>query len=175
MRLGLSWTDASIVVISAVGVYLAFLILIQIVGQRALAAMSSFTFAAAIALGAIMGRAAIGYTPTLAAGVLGMSTLFALQLVFGVLRRNRRLDRTLSNLPLLIMTNGAILPDNLRKAKMVEDELRLAGIRRYSDVTAAVFERTGAISILHHGETIAPELIADVPGHDVLAAEHIGR
>lgn len=63
MRLGLSWTDASIVVISAVGVYLAFLILIQIVGQRALAAMSSFTFAAAIALGAIMGRAAIGYTP----------------------------------------------------------------------------------------------------------------
>ncbi len=52
MRLGLSWTDASIVVISAVGVYLAFLILIRIVGQRALAAMSSFDFAATIALAA---------------------------------------------------------------------------------------------------------------------------
>lgn len=99
MRLGLSWTDALIVVISAVGVYLAFLILIRIVGQRALAAMSSFDFAAAIALGAIMGRAVLGYTPTLAAGALGMSTLFALQLVFGVLRRNRRLDQTLSNQP----------------------------------------------------------------------------
>jgi uncharacterized membrane protein YcaP (DUF421 family) len=177
VQLGLSWTDASIVVISAVGVYLAFLILIRIVGQRALAAMSSFDFAAAIALGAIMGRAVLGYTPTLAAGVLGMSTLFALQLGFGVLRRNRRLDRTLSNLPLLIMANGAILADNLRKAKMVEDELRQklrqAGVRQYGDVAAAVLERTGAISILRHGETIAPELIADVPGHDVLAAEHI--
>jgi uncharacterized membrane protein YcaP (DUF421 family) len=169
--------DAATVVISAVGVYLAFLILIRIVGQRALAAMSSFDFAAAIALGAVMGRAVLGYTPTLAAGVLGMATLFALQAAFGVLRRNRRLDRTLSNLPMLLMANGAVLSGNLRKAKMVEDELRQklrqAGVRRYAEVAVVVLERTGAISILRHGETIAPELISDVPGHDLLAADHI--
>jgi hypothetical protein len=72
--LGLSWTDAVAVVLSAIGVYLAFLVLIRIVRQRALAAMSSFDFAATIALGAIMGRAVLGYTPTLGAGVLGMAT-----------------------------------------------------------------------------------------------------
>jgi hypothetical protein len=94
--LGLSWTDAVSVVLSAIGVYLAFLILIRIVGQRALAAMSSFDFAATIAVGAIMGRAVLGYTPTLGAGVLGMATLFALQSAFGKVRWNRRLDRTLS-------------------------------------------------------------------------------
>jgi len=81
--LGLSWTDAVSVVLSAIGVYLAFLILIRIVGQRALAAMSSFDFAATIAVGAIMGRAVLGYTPTLGAGVLGMATLFALQSALG--------------------------------------------------------------------------------------------
>ena len=58
--IGLSWTDAISVVLSAIGVYLAFLILIRIVGQRALAAMSSFDFAARIAVGAIMGRAVLG-------------------------------------------------------------------------------------------------------------------
>ena len=94
VRLGLSWTDAISVVLSAIGVYLAFLILIRIVGQRALAAMSSFDFAATIAVGAIMGRAVLGYTPTLGAGVLGMATLFALQSAFGRVRWNRRLDRT---------------------------------------------------------------------------------
>jgi hypothetical protein len=34
-----------------------------------------------------MGRAVLGYTPTLAAGVLRMATLLALQAIFGVLRR----------------------------------------------------------------------------------------
>ena len=178
MRLGLSsWADAATVMISAVGVYLAFLILIRIVGQRALAAMSSFDFAAAIALGAVMGRAVLGYTPTLTAGVLGMATLFALQAVFGVLRRNPGLDRALSNLPLLLMADGVVLVDNLRKANIVEDELRQklrqAGVRRYTEVASVVFERTGAISILRQDETVAPELIADVRGRELLAAKHV--
>jgi len=122
--LGLSWTDAISVVLSAIGVYLAFLILIRIVGQRALAAMSSFDFAATIAVGAIMGRAVLGYTPTLGAGVLGMATLFALQSAFGRVRWNRRLDRALSTVPLLLVANGAVLPDNLRKVKISEGEVR---------------------------------------------------
>jgi uncharacterized membrane protein YcaP (DUF421 family) len=177
MRLGLSWIDAATVVVSAVGIYLAFLVLLRIVGQRAVATMSSFDFAAAIAFGAVLGRTVLGYTPTLAAGLVGMVTLFALQAAFGVVRRNRRLDRALNNLPLLLMVNGAVLPDRLRKAKMVEDELRqklrLAGIHRYEDVAAVILERTGAISILRRGQTIAPELLTDVRGRELLAEQHI--
>jgi hypothetical protein len=131
VQLGISWVDALAVVVSAVGVYVAFLVLVRIVGQRALAALSSFDFAAAITLGAVMGRAVLGYTPTLVAGVLGMSTLFALQSVFGILRRHRRVDRVLSNLPLLLLANGEVVPEHLQKAKISEDEvrqkLRLAG------------------------------------------------
>ena len=177
MRLGLSWTDAVSVVLSAIGVYLAFVILIRIVGQRALAAMSSFDFAATIAVGAIMGRAVLGYTPTLGAGVLGMATLFALQSAFGRVRWNRRLDRALSKVPLLLVANGAVLSDNLRKVKISEGEvrqqLRLAGVHRYDDVAALILERTGAVSVLRRGETIAPDFIADVRGRDLLASEHI--
>jgi hypothetical protein len=117
VRLGLGWADAATVVVSAIGVYLAFLVLLKIVGQRALAAMSSFDFAAAIALGAVTGRTVLGYTPSLGAGLLGMATLFTLQAVFGVLRRNGRLDRALSNLPVLLTANGVVLHDNLRKAR----------------------------------------------------------
>jgi hypothetical protein len=62
MRLGLSWTDAATVVVSTVGIYLAFLVLLRIVGQHAVAAMSSFDFAAAIAFGAVLGRTVLGYT-----------------------------------------------------------------------------------------------------------------
>lgn len=177
MRLGVSWTDAATVVVSTVGIYVAFLLLLRIAGQRAVAAMSSFDFAAAIAFGAVLGRTVLGYTPTLAAGLIGMVTLFALQAAFGVVRRNRRLDRALNNLPLLLMVNGAVLADGLRKAKMVEDELRqklrLAGVHRYEDVAAVILERTGAISVLRRGETIAPELIDDVRGRQLLADHNV--
>ena len=124
MRLGLTWTQAATVIVSTIGVYIAFLILLRIFGQRALGAMSSFDFAAAIALGAVMGRTLLGATPTLIAGLIGMSTLFVLQAAFGLVRRSRRLDRALSNLPLLLMANGTVLHGNLRKAQIVEDELR---------------------------------------------------
>ncbi len=50
--LGVSWTEAGPVVVSAVGVYLAFLVLLRIVGQRAVASMSRFDVAAAVAVGA---------------------------------------------------------------------------------------------------------------------------
>jgi uncharacterized membrane protein YcaP (DUF421 family) len=177
VQLGISWVDALAVVVSAVGVYLAFLVVIRIVGQRALSAMSSFDFAAAIAVGAVMGRAVLGYTPTLVAGVLGMSTLFGLQSAFGSLRRHRGVDRILSNLPLLLLANGEVVPENLRRAKISEDEvrqkLRLAGVHSYGDVAAVILERTGAVSVLRRGETIAAELLDDVRGKDLLGAEHL--
>ena len=67
--------------------------------EPTLAGMSSFDLAATIAFGAVMGRAVLGYTPTLAAGVSGMATLLALQAAFGVLRRSSRLATQPDPLP----------------------------------------------------------------------------
>ncbi|MED7927123.1 DUF421 domain-containing protein [Nonomuraea sp. LP-02] len=178
MRIGLTWTDAGTVVLSTVVIYLAFLVLIRIAGPRALATMSSFDLAAAVALGAVMGRAVLGYTPTLLAGLIGMCTLFALQTGFRLLRRNSRLECLMSNAPLLLMADGAVLHDSLRKAQINEDELRqklrLASVHRYGDVAAVILERTGDISVLRRGEAIDPEFLSDVKGCDRLRPGHSG-
>jgi uncharacterized membrane protein YcaP (DUF421 family) len=177
LKLGLTWAEAATVVVSTVGIYLTLLVLLRVVGQRALANMSSFDFAAVIALGAVVGRVALGYTPTLLAGVIGLCTLFALQAAFGLLRRSPRIDAALTNLPLLLMADGRLLEDSLREAHIVENELRaklrIAGIRRYEDVACVILERTGAVSILRRGETISTRLLADVRGRDALAAETV--
>jgi uncharacterized membrane protein YcaP (DUF421 family) len=168
MDLGLSWPQAASVVVSTMGIYVTFVVLLRAVGQRALANMSSFDLAAAIALGAVMGRVVLGYTPTLLAGVIGLLTLFALQGVFGFLRRYPRIDALMTNLPLLLMVDGALVEANLRRAHIVEDELkgklRLAGIRSYDDVALVILERTGEVSVLQRGETISEEMLADVHG-----------
>ncbi len=140
MSLGLSWSEAASVVVSTIGIYLTFVTLLRLIGQRAVANMSSFDLTAATALGAVMGRVILGYTPTLLAGVIGLVTLFALQSLFGLVRRYPRADAAMTNLPLLLMANGQLLEHNLRRAHIIEDELkgklRLAGIRRYEDVAS---------------------------------------
>jgi uncharacterized membrane protein YcaP (DUF421 family) len=173
MDLGLSWQQAASVVVSTIGIYVAFVVLLRLVGQRALANMSSFDLAAAIALGAVMGRVILGYTPTLLAGIIGLLTLFALQGVFGFIRRYPRVDAVMTNLPLLLMADGEPVEANLRKAHIVEDELkgklRLAGVRGYEDVALVILERTGEVSVLKRGETISDEMLADVHGREATA------
>jgi uncharacterized membrane protein YcaP (DUF421 family) len=64
--------------------------------------------------------------------------------------------------PILIMRDGQLLPDALRRAKLSEDDLRTAlrraSIGSYADVGAAVVERTGTISVLRQGEATADVL-----------------
>ncbi len=177
-ELGVTWSQAATVVMSTVGIYVTLIVLLRVVGQRALANMSSFDFAAAVALGAVTGRVVLGYTPTLVAGVLGLGTLFALQALFSLLRRSRRVDAALSNLPVLLMADGRVLPEGLRRAHIVEDELRAklrsAGVRRYADVACVILERTGTVSVLRRGETISSELLADVRGREAIGNQEPG-
>ena len=168
MELGLEPEQAATVVVSAVGVYTAFLVLVRLAGRRLLAPASIVDIAGAIALGAIMGRSILGYTPTLGAGLIGMATLLVLHTGFGFARRTERIGRLLSPPPLLLVSDGQVLHENLRRARLGEDDLRqrlrLAGIRRYDEVAAAVLERTGGLSVLRQGEPVSAELLADVEG-----------
>lgn len=165
---GLTWADALRVVISAIALYTAVLLVIRVLGQRTLATMSSFDLAAIIALGAVIGRAILGYTPTLAAGLLGLVTLLALQSVTGQIRRLRRGAQLVNSRPVLLMAGEEMLQDNLARSHVVEEEvrakLRLAGIRHPSEVACVVLESTGQISVLRRGQPIDPGLLDGVTG-----------
>ena len=165
---GLTWADALRVVISAIALYAAVLLVIRVLGQRTLASMSSFDMAAIIALGAVIGRAILGYTPTLAAGLLGLVTLLALQAITGQIRRLRRGAQLVNSRPVLLMAGQEMLRDNLARSHVVEEEvrakLRLAGIRHPSEVACVVLESTGQISVLRRGQPIDPALLDGVAG-----------
>ena len=67
-RLGVDAPGALAVVASAVGIYLAFLLMVRVLGQRVLSRLSTFDAVVVVMLGAVAGRAVLGDTPTLAAG-----------------------------------------------------------------------------------------------------------
>lgn len=170
--IGLTWGDAIRVVLSAVALYALVLALIRVMGQRTMASLSSFDLAAAVALGAVVGRAILGYTPTLAAGALGLLTLLVLQALTGQLRRYSKGLALVNNKAFLLVAGGNFVPENLRRTHVSEQEitskLRLAGIRSRSEVACVILEPTGQLSVLRAGVPIDPEFLQDVTGAELV-------
>lgn len=76
-----------VVVLSAIGIYLGFMVLVKIFGSRVLSSMTASDAVVVIMFGAVGGRVILGHPPTLAAGLIGLLTLMLLEAAFGTLRR----------------------------------------------------------------------------------------
>jgi uncharacterized membrane protein YcaP (DUF421 family) len=174
-RLGVDAAGALAVVLSAVGIYLAFLLMVRLLGQRVLSRLSTFDAVVAVMLGAVAGRAVLGDTPTLAAGVLGLGTLFALEAAFGRLRSGIRVSALMNNRAVLLMAGDRVLEANLRRVHVVEAELhgalRKAGVRNLGEIACVVFEASGTISVLRRGTPVDPRLLAGVRDGDLVPRE----
>lgn len=153
------------VVVATVGIYLAFVVLLRVTGPRALAGTSSFDLACVVALGAILGRTVLLAEPTLAIGVVALASFLAMQALLGTLRKHPVLFDLMSRRPVLLVLDGEILGDNMRRAHVVEDELRQvirrAGAAALADVRCVVLERNGTLSVIRSGE-LDPWLVADL-------------
>lgn len=164
--------DVLTVVLATIGMYWTFVFLVRGFGQRALARMSSTDLATIVALGAVIGRAALGNTPTLGGGLVALVTLFAQQALVGPVRHRLGLPVLLYNRPLLLMAGGQVLEQNLRKAHLLEDDLwpvlRTKGIGHRSEVACVILEPTGDFSVIKRGEKLDFGMFSDVRGLELL-------
>ena len=167
--------DGLSVVVATATLYWMFVLLVRLLGQRALARMSSTDLAVIIMVGAVIGRSALGYTPTLAAGTLAMLTLFAMQALAGNLRRFITTSWPLNNAPILLMAGKEFVEENLRRLHLDEEEiwpkLREGGIRHRSEVAAVILEPTGEISVMRRGIPLDRSMLKDVRGVEHLPDE----
>ncbi|MEX2291557.1 MAG: YetF domain-containing protein [Mycobacteriales bacterium] len=168
--LGASWTRLGAVLVAACAVYLAVILLTRLAGVRSLAKMSSFDFAATVAVGSAVASTSAGSVP-LTAGLLVLALLYALQYVVATLRRRNLLHGLVDNPPILLMAGPQVLEANLRHARISREELwsqlRLAGVHSRDQVGAVVFETTGDMSVLRRGD-LDSELLQGVRGAEAL-------
>lgn len=164
--LTISPTEASAVILSAAGMYATFLVMVRVFGQRVLARLSTFDLVITLMLGAIAGRVILGNTPVLAAGVIGLATVLVLEVIVGQVRSTPRVHRWLTPDPILIIENGRVLDEGLRRAHLTLDEvagaLRERGIRQIDEIAYGIFEPTGAISLLKTGLDVDAQLLSGV-------------
>jgi uncharacterized membrane protein YcaP (DUF421 family) len=159
MDYSLTWDEALSVALSAIGLYVALLLMLRVTGRRLVAPLSNYDVAAGISIGAIFGRAVLGYTPTLPAGVIGLATLAGVHTA----TRQLRPAALLGDGPVLLVRDGEVLTDALRRARLHEEDLRLAlrraSIGSWSQVGAMVLERSGTISVLRSGQPLDDALL----------------
>lgn len=157
---------AATVVVSTVCIYLAFIVLVRLVGPRSLSGVSSFDFACVVAFGAVLGRTVLLTDPTLMIGLVALASFFAMQGLLGVLRQSRRLDRWINRPPTMLVDEGVLLHDNMRRAHIVDDEVRYAlrrhGARSLQDVRCVVLERNGSLTVILSDDGLDPWLLEDV-------------
>jgi len=157
---------ASTVVVTTAGMYLAFIVLVRFVGPRSLSSLSSFDFACMIAFGAVLGRTVLLTDPTLMIGIVALLSFFAMQGLLGLLRQNPRLDRWINRPPVMLVAEGNLLPESMRRAHVVEDEIRYVlrdhGVRRLQDVRCVVLERNGSLTVVHDDPDLDPWLLGDI-------------
>nr|WP_240921429.1 YetF domain-containing protein [Microbacterium excoecariae] len=171
--LGITWLEAGAVALATVGMYVAMVLLVRLLGQRMLSGMSSYDLAAVIAFGGIIARAALGDAPRLGGGLVALVTLVLLQAASGVVRRTRLGALLVVNRPVLLMVGETVLERHMRRCHVSHAELhsrlRQAGVGHPSQVAAVVFEASGTLSVVRAGQELDPALFGEVRGGELLA------
>jgi len=141
------------IIITAIGIYIVLVILTRISGKRSFSKMSSFDFAMTVAIGSVMATVIITKAVSLQHGIIGLISIYAIQMIVAFARQNSNIRKIIDNKPTLLMKNEEIFEDNLKKCNVtisdLKAKLREANVIQLSEVKAVVFESTGDISVLH--------------------------
>ncbi|UYV11672.1 MAG: DUF421 domain-containing protein [Phycisphaera sp.] len=137
--------------------YVMIVTYLRLSGLRTLSKMNAFDFIVTIALGSTLASILLSKEVTLAEGTVAVGTLVGLQfLVTWISVRARWVRRAITGEPLLLLYNGELLDDALKRARVTPDEvhmaLRGAGLQGMQNAHAVVLETDGTFTVLPQGE-----------------------
>lgn len=142
-------------------IFVVIIVLTRIIGLRAFAKFTAYDFAFTVAIGSIISSMLTSST-SLAHGSVAIAGLLVITFLFSWLQRKYSpVSSLISNAPLLLMDGNNILYENLKYARIEEEQLisklREANVLNYDQVFAVVLESTGDISVLHKSNSDSDE------------------
>jgi len=134
-------------------VYLTVLVLLRVAGKRELGQMTPFDLVVILVIANAVQNAMTGGDNSLIGGMLAAATLTVTNIAVG--RWGSRVPvfrRLVASEPTLLLRDGKPIKEALDKERIDLEELEMAarehGIADLKDVTAAVLEEDGSISII---------------------------
>lgn len=149
-------------VIRAAVMYFMALVMIRLLGKRALGELGPFDFVVMTGVGHTVVSVALDRTIPYYEGIIILATLAGLEYLMGIMAlKNQTLSNLIVGKPVVLIDNGRILRENLAREKCnVDDlmqELRKQGIRDIDEVEKGILESCGGFSVvLKEGDEPVP-------------------
>ena len=147
------WDEIARVLVVGVVAYGALLLLLRGFGKRALAKMNAYDFITTVALGSALASAVLSKDVTSSQAFTAFFLLLGLQRLVALLSvRSDRLRRALNNEPALLVRNGELLRDAMRRENLTEADIRSAvrskGLAEIAGASAVILETDGSMSVI---------------------------
>ncbi len=140
-------------------VYLFLLVLFRIAGKRTLAEITTFDFVLLLIIAEATQQALLGEDFSVINCFILVATLVLLDIGLSLLKEwSPRFERLIDGLPVVVVKDGELLHDRMKKLRIDEDDIlesarRLQGLARLDQVAYAVLEKNGGITVVPKKET----------------------
>lgn len=145
MALGASAAKAALM-------YLVALVALRLAHRRALAQWTAIDFAAAVAVGAIIGRTAVAQTQSLAIGAVALISIIAAHALATLGHFHTPFAKLFEHPVRVIVDHGQLRRDQLRRCGLTETEvvarLREQGVGSLAELRYVLYEAKGELSIV---------------------------
>lgn len=133
--------------------YVALVVLLRLSGKRTLAKLNAFDLVVTVALGSTLATVLLSSSVSLVEGVTAFALLIALQFaVTWTSVHSGRIRRLVRSEPTLVVYQGELVRDAMRRARVTEAEvrqvLRQHGKPSVGDVGALVLETDGSFGLV---------------------------
>lgn len=140
-------------VVRAGVMYITALLMIRLLGKRALGELGPFDFVVMTGVGHTVVSFALDKSIHYYDGFIILATLAGLEYLMGYLAlKNQTLSNLITGRPVVLIENGRIIKENLKKEKFNTDdllqELRKQGIRDIDEVERGILESCGGFSVI---------------------------
>ena len=146
-------TPPLLIILRCIVIYLFLLVALRLTGKRQLGQFTPFDFAILLIVSNAVQNAMIGPDTSLIGGMIGAATLFGLNYLLSVLSaRYNIFGRELLGVPTLLVDDGHLITENLRRERIDPDDVLMAmrehGVDSLASVKHAILETDGTISIV---------------------------
>jgi uncharacterized membrane protein YcaP (DUF421 family) len=145
-----------IVAAKAALIYVVAVLGLRTSQRRTLAQWTAIDFAAAVAVGAIIGRTSTASTQSVAVGAVALVTLMVAHRLVMICRFDRRFAKLVDHRVRVLVDHGELRRDQMRLCGLTENDvyaqLRERGVRELSDVQYVLYETKGDLTIVSADE-----------------------
>lgn len=141
-------------VLRGLAVYVFLLVVFRVSGKRTIAEITTFDFVLLLIIAETTQQALLGEDFSLVNCFVLVATLICAEISLSIWkRRHPAVDRVVDGVPLVLVDNGRVLHERLRRARVDEDDILVSarerqGLERVEQIKYAVLERSGGISII---------------------------